>query len=255
MFRTKGVDMRKSFRGRAAGVGAVSALVLGLAGMSSDDGGYDMYGPSGIVIAPSGRLFVTDYGGERVLSWPNADALTKCEPADIVIGAGDLLGPEALALDSSGNLYVADTNDHTVKIFKPNAEGTAYSLSVTLGTPGTAGDGDNQFDYPRGLAIGPGGTLFVADDYNNRVLMFTAPFSNGESASDSVGAGDDGGFDHPKAVAVWGNSLFVADYDNSRVLRFTGPFDTPDQVYKATATFTGVDSPSTWPWAPAGRCT
>ena len=62
-------------------------------------------------------------------------------------------------------------------------------------------------------------------------------------AADRIGAGANGGFAHPKGLALIGQSLFVADYDNDRVLRFTGPFDTPQQVYVATGTFTGLSRP------------
>ena len=87
-----------------------------------NDGGFEMFGPSGIAIDPRGRIFVTDFGGRRVLTWPNFDALTSCVAADAVIGGGgDLSGPEAVAFDpQSGTLFVADTLRHTVKGYRKN---------------------------------------------------------------------------------------------------------------------------------------
>lgn len=209
----------------------------------ANDGGFDMYGPAGIAIDPRGRVFMTDFGGRRVLTWPNVTLLTSCKPAEAVIGAGALSGPEAVAVDTrTGDVFVADTLSHTVVGYRRGAGG-AWNPFVTLGTPGVQGTDFNQFNFPRGLAFDPGGRLFVADDFNNRVLIFDAPFTSGEAAVDSLYAGADGGFSSPKAVAMVGHTLFVADYDKSRVLRFTGPFDTPDQTYKASGTFTGVGSP------------
>ena len=101
----------------------------------------------------------------------------------------------------------------------------------------------NVFNYPRGLAVDEFGRLFVADDDNNRVLMFDPPFHSGMSADDSIGAGNDGGFSGPKALAVSGDSLFVADYYDNRVLRFTGPFNNSSATYTSTATFSGVTHP------------
>ncbi len=207
-----------------------------------NDGGFEMYGPSGIAIDPRGRVFVTDFGGGRVLTWPDVSALASCTPAQSVIGAGDLAGPEAVAVDTStGNVFVADTLSHRVIGYKPS--GGAWAKFVTLGVNGVEGDDFNHFNFPRGLAVDPGGRLFVADDFNNRVLIFDAPFTSGESAADSLYAGDNGGFSGPKAVAMIGHTLFVADYDNGRVLRFTGPFQTPDKSYKASGTFAGVGNP------------
>ena len=204
--------------------------------------GFDQHGPSGIAIDPRGRLFVTDFGGNRVLTWPNFEALSSCLPADAVIGAGDLTGPEAAAYDvRSGTLFVANTLNHTVIGYRRIAG--VWSKTVTLGTPGAPGTSFHEFNFPRGLAVDPGGRLFVADDFNKRILIFNAPFSNGEDAVDSIGAGANGGFSSPKGLAISGNTLFVADYFNDRVLRFTGPFLTPAQVYVASGVFSGLNRP------------
>ena len=208
----------------------------------STAGGFDMHGPSGIAIDPRGRIFITDFGGRRVLTWPSFAALQDCGAADAVIGAGALAGPEAVAIDAgSGAVFVADTLNHTVRGYRKGAGG--WAAFVTLGTPGVAGNGMHQFNFPRGLAVDPGGRLFVADDFNNRVLIFNAPFVTGEAAADSIGAGGNGGFSGPKGLAMVGHTLFVADYFKNRVLRFTGPFVTPAQVYVASGSFGGLNRP------------
>lgn len=206
------------------------------------DGVVSQYGPSGIAIDAGGRLFVTDYAGNRVLSWPDFESLGACQPADFVIGVGELRGPEAVAIDAkTGSLFVASTLDHVVIGYRKKAG--VWSSFVTLGTKGASGATAGKFKFPRGLAVDPGGRLFVADDFNNRVQIFDAPFTDGEDAADSIGAFANGGFASPKGLAMSGNTLFVADYFNDRVLRFTGPFLTPDQVYVATGAFTGVTHP------------
>src|ERR1051325_7365154 len=129
-----------------------------------------MYGPSGIAVDPRGRLYITDYAGHRVLSWPDSDALTNCLGADVVIDAAGLTGPEAVAIDPrSETVFVADTLSHTVVGYQNR--GGSWDRVVTLGTPGAPGSGLNQFSFPRGLAVDSNGRLYVADDYNHRVLM------------------------------------------------------------------------------------
>ena len=208
----------------------------------SNSAGFDMHGAAGIAVDQRGRIYVTDFGGKRVLTWPNFDALTQCQAADGVIGSGVLSGPEAVAIDiPTGTVFVADTLSHTVKGFrKINA---AWQLTVTLGAHNSSGSGFNRFNFPRGLAVDSRSRLFVADDYNNRILIFNAPYTNGASAVDSIGGWGNGGFNHPKAVALQGDTLFVADYNKNRVLRFTGPFNTPNQTYVASATFSGLNAP------------
>src|SRR5207237_2141174 len=121
--------------------------------------------------------------------------------ADGVICAGYLDGPEAVAIDShSGLVFVADTLSHIVKGYRKSA--ASWTKVVTLGEKNVPGSGFAHFNFPRGLAFDPGGRLFVADDSNNRILIFDPPFANGAAASDSIGAGDDGGFAGPKGVAM-----------------------------------------------------
>lgn len=207
-------------------------------------GGFVGHGPAGVVVTSVGRLFAADFGGRRILSWADVDDLPPCQPADLVIdidAAGEriLFGPESVAVDAENNLYVADTLSHTVKIF---SAANNYALSTTLGTgePGTSPD---AFHFPRGVAVADNGRLFVADDYNNRVLMFDPPFAAGESATDSLSASLNGGLAGVKAVALDGTTLFVADYGHERVLRFDGPFTTPEQIYSAAGELTGISRP------------
>ena len=106
--------------------------------MFSDANG-GMFGPSGIAIDWSGRLYVTDYGGRRVLTWADVDNLADCQSADGVIGIGELYGPEAIAVDpASGTVFVADTLSHTVKGYRRDGTG-AWSRVVQLGTEGMDG--------------------------------------------------------------------------------------------------------------------
>src|SRR6516164_10398713 len=45
---------------------------------SNANGG--MSGPAGIAVDANGRLYVTDYGGQRVLTWADVDVLRAVKP-------------------------------------------------------------------------------------------------------------------------------------------------------------------------------
>ena len=90
---------------------------------------------------------------------------------------------------------------------------------------GTAGNGQGQFTSAALLAVGPDGSVYVADTGNNRVQKFT---SDGAFLTTwgSAGAGA-GQFNNPFAVAVGPDgSVYVTDNANNRVQRFdaTGAF-------------------------------
>ena len=208
-------------------------------------GGFYTAGPTGVVVAPGGRLFALDDGGQRVLSWPNADAMTSCQVADKVIGGPAVLnGPEGITVGPDGTLYVADTLQHVVQIYTPDGAGNYPATpQVVLGEPFVQGGDGGHFVYPRGLAIDDEGNLLVADDYNNRIQIFHPPFTTGQFADDGIHAGANGGLSNPKDIAFSQGSLFIADFNDSRVLRIPGPFDDPMTTYTADAVFTGVGQP------------
>jgi DNA-binding beta-propeller fold protein YncE len=85
---------------------------------------------------------------------------------------------------------------------------------------GSEGSGDGQFSIPSDLAVGSGGSIYVADSANNRIQKFTASgaFVTKWGAS---GSGD-GEFGFPQGVATnAAGDVYVADSVNGRVQEFT----------------------------------
>jgi poly(3-hydroxybutyrate) depolymerase len=250
--------------------------VLGQAAFNTNASGTSastLWRPAGIAIAPptapdAGRLFVVDYGSSengvefgnhRVLSWPNVASFTSGQAADLIFGQSDFntpgggldynrfYGPEAAVVDSAGNLWVADTENNRVLRFEPPFSNGMWA-SVVLGQPdfdtsnspnqGGGAPAANTLYYPRGLAVDGAGNLYVADDGNNRVLGFAAPFTNNMNATLIIGQADftsgdpnRGGsvgwntLNSPKGVAMdAAGNLYVAEYENNRVTRFSPPF-------------------------------
>lgn len=94
---------------------------------------------------------------------------------------------------------------------------------LSFGTPGMEG---GQFNKPRGLAVAPDGTIYVADSQNNRIQHFSADgqlLNQWGGFSDvSQGGGTDGMFYEPWGVAVGPDgSVYVTDTWNHRVQKFT----------------------------------
>jgi streptogramin lyase len=77
--------------------------------------------------------------------------------------------PSQIFCDNDGNMYVADSDNHCIRRITPE-----MMVETVLGMPGTAGwkDGGREealFRNPRGIGIAQDGTVYVADNGNNRV--------------------------------------------------------------------------------------
>lgn len=148
------------------------------------------------------RLYAMDLY-HRVLGWRDAEGFASGAPADLVIGARGRRPPEAKGLCAG-----------------PAADRLCGSYTRAAG-----------------LAVDPGGNLYVADSSNNRVLEFERPFETDAVADRVIGQGrsftssdcNKGGLSAaslclPGALAVdrRGN-LYVADLANARVLFYQNP--------------------------------
>ena len=110
----------------------------------------------------------------------------------------------------------ADTLSHRIQRF--SATGTF------LDAWGSQGTGDGQFDTPRGVAVAPDGTVYVADSGNSRIQRFSA--TGTFLGTWGSPGGDDGQFIEPQGIAVAPDgTVYTVDFDG-RVQRFnaTGTF-------------------------------
>jgi uncharacterized repeat protein (TIGR01451 family) len=108
---------------------------------------------------------------------------------------------------------------------------------------GGKGSGNGQFESPQGVAVGPGGVVYVVDRQNNRVQYFSASGAFlGEFGSMCFLAGDasfhtcvdpdgsgplelgDGQFFQPTDIAAdAAGRIYVADFNNHRIQVFSAP--------------------------------
>jgi predicted membrane-bound mannosyltransferase/DNA-binding beta-propeller fold protein YncE len=146
--------------------------------------------------------------------------------ADPVFGttgseAGQFTGPRGLAVAPDGSIYVADTGNHRIQHFTPDG--------TIINTWGSFGAGDSTFTAPNGsfnepwsLAIGPDGSVYVADTWNHRVQKFTAEGEFITTWGYGISqTGDPFGFYGPRGIAVSEDGLvYVTDTGNKRVVVF-----------------------------------
>ena len=154
--------------------------------------------PRGVAVnQETGDVFVVDRNNQRVdefsaegefqRSWgwgvnaaspasalQTCDEATGCEAGLSGSGAGELDFSEAIAVDASslprdlsyGDVYVADTRNNRVEKFA-----VIGSEAVLVGTFGSRGKSDGQFESPKAIAVDAEGHVYVGD--NTRVQRFS----------------------------------------------------------------------------------
>jgi DNA-binding beta-propeller fold protein YncE len=138
-----------------------------------------------------------------------------------------------VAIAPNGNVYATEAvgDDECVRYYTPTGS--------RLGSWGSYGSGPGQFDQPYGVDVGPDGTVYVADQYNNRVQYFTATGSL-LGIIGELGSGN-GELHYPVDVAVGpnGKRLYVVEAANDRVqyFRWSEPAVEPASLGRVKALF------------------
>ena len=211
---------------RPGGPAGVTVAGTGQAGFNGDglaatSGELDQ--PTSVALDTEGDLYIADTANCRVRVFPSHDtmlfgqAMTAGHLYTVAgtgvcgsagqggpVGSAQLWNPVAVAVDSGGNLLVADGGDQSVLLAAART-GTYFgstvgagSITVVVGGTGSygpyLGDGlpaagpTSELNDPRGLALAPGGALFVTDGFMH--ALRAAPTTGGTVLGRPMKAGD-----------------------------------------------------------------
>jgi sugar lactone lactonase YvrE len=180
---------------------------------TDESGNGEFSGPDGVAVGPTGLVYVTDQGNDRVEIF-NSAGVFQSTFGSLGSSNGEFNGPASLAVSSTGLVYVPDFSNNRVEIFTANG--------VFESSFGTTGIGNGQFEGPLGIGIGPTGLVYVADDGNNRIQVFNSA-GVFQSSFGTTGSGN-GEFSAPFDVSVNPDGdVYVLDGANNRVQRLFDP--------------------------------
>lgn len=187
-------------------------------------GGRTIGQTSAIDIDSKGHVWVAGRcGGNTCAGKPDAPILEFDEAGKLIrsFGAGLLVYPHGIAVDRDDNVWVTDGQGaggkgHQVLKFSPEGE-----LLLTLGKPGVAGSGNDEFNQPADVLVAPNGDVFVADGhapgyFNARIVKFS---KDGKFIKSWGRRGSGRGeFEGAHCLAMDSRGrLFVGDRTNNRI--------------------------------------
>jgi DNA-binding beta-propeller fold protein YncE len=190
-----------------ARLGPNGEVIWRVGGLGDGDGLFNF--PVALGSDSQGNIYVADRGnGEVDVLDPEDGSLIR------TFGDPSLFTARDLAIDPvEGLIFVADGSNHRVAVF--DLDGT---LLRSIGSFGQ--DGDDELNFPSGVALAPNGELHVLDSGNGEVKVFT---TEGQFVREYGSFGTElGQFQFPRSVDVSANGeSFVADAVGGFVTRFS----------------------------------
>lgn len=171
--------------------------------------------PAGVEVAPDGKIFVADQYNNRISVWTQSGN---------TFGNLTTLGvnsfTRAITIASDGKIYVVNGNGSSVSVWTQS--GNTFGNIATFGT-GNNGSALNQFNGASGISVAQDGKIFISEQQNQRISVWT---QSGNTFGNLTTFGGEGStlnqLYNPEDVHVsLDGRIYIADYFNHRISIWT----------------------------------
>ena len=170
-----------------AGSGPICSNPCDNGGFTGDGGpatSATMSYPWDVALDRAGNLLIADNGNNRIrmvdadgnINTVAGSGTSSGYMGDLGPATSALLdAPTGVAADRSGNFYIADDNNNVVRMVDAFGVISSIAGTNTIGFSGDGGPaGSAELNDPYGVAVGPGGNVWIADRTNERIRVLTS---------------------------------------------------------------------------------
>jgi sugar lactone lactonase YvrE len=194
--------------------------------------------PHGVAVDTAGNVYIADSANHAIRRVdPSGTIVTVAGAGGSTGDSGDggpgtearIQGPKGIVLDGRGGLLIADSGNDRVK--RLDLASGIITLVAGTGDPGGAGDGGSateaQLIEPRTLAVGPDGSIYIAEPKAHRVrrvdpqgVISTFAGTGRAGFSGEGGPAGRAALNFPRGVGTdAAGNVYIADSLNQRIRR------------------------------------
>ncbi|RMG98350.1 MAG: hypothetical protein D6708_00630, partial [Candidatus Dadabacteria bacterium] len=189
--------------------------------------------PYSVALGPDGSVYIADTGNYRVRKVGLDGIITTVAGTGSRGFAGDdgsateaqLSRVYGLEVGPDGTIYISDSGNYRVRKVDPKGNITTVAGTGVFGFSGDGGAAtEAQLSQPYALALGPDGSLYVADHYNHRVRRIsplgtiTTVAGNGiQGYSGDGGPAVDAEITYPQGLVVASDGVLYVSCGATRI--------------------------------------
>ena len=214
-------------------------------------------GPAGVAVGPDGSVYFVDGGSHRVIRVDPTGIQTTVAGTGARGFSGDgaqakqaqLANPTSVALGLDGSVYISDRSNFRVRRVAPNGIISTFAGTGSQGVPTEGSLANATLIFPRNVAVGPDGRVFISDAKRIWVVDQNGVI-NAYAGSDALFGGDGGpalqaGLASPSGMAFASEgTLFFVDANQIRKVTPQGIISTVAGPGPGNGSFSGDGGPA-----------